>query len=95
MNVLQITKWTVLRSARFRDRKEEGRSLARFALEPDPAAMMFDDLFRYRKSDTGAFILHLGMETLEHLEHSVPLCRGDADTVVLDGEGPFVASISC
>ncbi len=48
--------------------EEEGGALARLGLDPDVAAMTFDNSFADRQADAGAGVLRPRVQALEDLE---------------------------
>src|SRR5688500_18713698 len=61
-------------------REDEGRADSLLALDPDPAAMAFDDLAANRQAEPGALDRPpMGSDLLELVEHGFPLVARDAD----------------
>ena len=59
-------------------------------VDPDGAAVVFDDLLAQRQPDAGAAVGVAAVQALEDDEHLVDELRGDADAVVRHGEQPLV-----
>ena len=57
---------------------------------PDPSAMLLDDLFADRQADAVARILGAGVQALKDDEDVLAVLRCDADAVVRDREHPFI-----
>src|SRR5215472_17717857 len=57
-----------------------------FSVEPDPAAIMLDDLAAHGQADPGSPVLAPVMQSLEDHEDAIGELRLDSDAVVGNGE---------
>jgi len=65
----------------------EGRALSQPGVDPDAAAVMFDDLFADGQANARSLVLIAGDQALEDAKGSVMVGRCDADDPVLAGLG--------
>src|SRR5438045_8252458 len=81
-----------LRCGALADRRGEpdGRSVRYVGVEPDPAAVVFDDLLRDGQSDAGTGVDLLRVQPLEDPEHLLGELGLDADPVVFAGDLPLL-----
>src|SRR5262249_55879941 len=77
-------------SGRDRQREIEFGPLMIFSVEPDSAAVMFDDLAAHGQADAGSRVLGPVMQSLEDDEDAVRELGLDSDPVVGHGEEPVV-----
>src|SRR5690348_1274512 len=75
-------------SLRKRNRERERGTPSRLALEPDRAAVQFDELAREREAEARAFLLAgvIASDLPELFEHRVLIGRGNADAGVAHGD---------
>src|SRR4029079_17339799 len=71
-----------------RDGEAETRAVGVGRVDPDAAAVVFDDLLAQREADTGSTVGIAAVQPLEDDEDLVLELAGDADAVVGDTEAP-------
>src|SRR6266498_2166509 len=87
--VTSFPAWLVRRDRR-RQREVDRRTLVHVEVEPDPSAMVFDDLLDDRQADSGPLVGVPCVQPLEDHEHLVGELGLDADPVVANGDPPLL-----
>src|SRR5579872_2284313 len=79
------------RYSRFeRKRKFESRSVTELGLDPDSAAVLFDDFLANRKADSVAGILRPGIQPSKDDEYALRVFGRDPDAIVGYRKDPFL-----